>query len=36
MEDFYSKKDKIDSNKIIVDRYFEKEFENGTKILSIV
>jgi len=36
MEDFYSKKDKIDSNKIIADRYLEKEFENGTKILSII
>ena len=32
----YSKKDKIDSNKIIADRYSEKEFENGTKILSII
>ena len=32
----YSKKDKIESNKIIADRYLEKEFENGTKILSII
>jgi hypothetical protein len=36
MEDFYSKKDKIESNNIIADRYLEKEFENGTKILSII
>ena len=36
METFYSKRDTIDSHKIKIERYSEKEFENGTKILSII